>query len=153
MHTEFDDLNRLNELLPGRVQKNLHDASAIVTGMLLDISPNTEAGIAAGKAAAQEESSSIDNSIEENVSEDSSFENDTSESIESETQNASLDEPNESAAPVIESDHKFMTGLFAAAAIVLILFVVFLLTAALTANQRRRKRIRRFGEDYKKKKY
>ena len=46
-----------------------------------------------------------------------------------------------------------MTGLFAAAAIVLILFVVFLLTAALTANQRRRKRIRRFGEDYKKKKY
>ena len=157
MHTEFDDLNRLNELLPGRVQKNLHDASAIVTGMLLDISPNTEAGIAAGKAAAsaaaQEESSSIDNSIEENVSEDSSFENDTSESIESETQNASLDEPNESAASVIESDHKFMTGLFAAAAIVLILFVVFLLTAALTANQRRRKRIRRFGEDYKKKKY
>ena len=154
---EFDDLNRLNELLPGRVQKNLHDASAIVTGMLLDISPNTEAGIAAGKAAAsaatQEESSSTDNSIEENVSEDSSFENDTSESIESETQNASLDEPNESAAPVIESDHKFMTGLFAAAAIVLILFVVFLLTAALTANQRRRKRIRRFGEDYKKKKY
>ena len=89
----------------------------------------------------------------ENFSEDSSFENDTSESIESETQNASLDEPNESAAPVIESDHKFMTGLFAAAAIVLILFVVFLLTAALTANQRRRKRIRRFGEDYKKKKY
>ena len=157
MHTEFDDLNRLNELLPGRVQKNLHDASAIVTGMLLDISPNTEAGIAAGKAAAsaatQEESSSTDNSIEENFSEDSSFENDTSESIESETQNASLDEPNESAAPVIESDHKFMTGLFAAAAIVLILFVVFLLTAALTANQRRRKRIRRFGEDYKKKKY
>ena len=157
MHTEFDDLNRLNELLPGRVQKNLHDASAIVTGMLLDISPNTEAGIAAGKAAAsaatQEESSSTDNSIEENFSEDSSFENDTSKSIESETQNASLDEPNESAAPVIESDHKFMTGLFAAAAIVLILFVVFLLTAALTANQRRRKRIRRFGEDYKKKKY
>ena len=157
MHTEFDDLNRLNELLPGRVQKNLHDASAIVTGMLIDISPNTEAGIAAGKAAAsaatQEESSSTDNSIEENFSEDSSFENDTSESIESETQNASLDEPNESAAPVIESDHKFMTGLFAAAAIVLILFVVFLLTAALTANQRRRKRIRRFGEDYKKKKY
>lgn len=157
MHTEFDDLNRLNELLPGRVQKNLHDASAIVTGMLLDISPNTEAGIAAGKAAAsaatQEESSSTDNSIEENFSEDSSFENDTSESIESETQNASLDEPNESAAPIIESDHKFMTGLFAAAAIVLILFVVFLLTAALTANQRRRKRIRRFGEDYKKKKY
>ena len=82
--------------------------------------------------------SSTDNSIEENVSEDSSFENDTSESIESETQNASLDEPNESAAPVIESDHKFMTGL---------------LTAALTANQRRRKRICRFGEDYKKKKY
>lgn len=157
MHTEFDDLNHLNELLPGRVQKNLHDASSIVTGMLLDISPNTEAGIAAGKAAAsaaaQEESSSTDNSIDENVSEDSSFENDTSESIESETQNASLDEPNESAAPVIESDHKFMTGLFAAAAIVLILFVVFLLTAALTANQRRRKRIRRFGEDYKKKKY
>ena len=65
-------------------------------------------------AATQEESSSTDNSIEDNVSEDSSFENDTSESIESETQNASLDEPNESAAPVIESDHKFMTGLFAA---------------------------------------
>lgn len=92
---------------------------AIVTGMLLDISPNTEAGIAAGQGRAKallhkEESSSIDNSIEENVSEDSSFENDTSESIESETQNASLDEPNESAAPVIESDHKFMIGLFAA---------------------------------------
>ena len=156
MHTEFDDLDRLNELLPGRVQKNLHDASAIVTGMLLDISPNTEAGIAAGKAAAstaaQDESSSA-SSNNENSIEDSSFENDTSESIESDTQNASLDEPNESAAPVIESDHKFMTGLFAAAAIVLILFVVFLLTAALTANQRRRKRIRRFGEDYKKKKY
>ena len=161
MHTEFDDLNRLNELLPGRVQKNLHDASAIVTGMLLDISPNTEAGIAAGKAAAsaaaQEESSSAssndESSIEDSSIEDSSFENSTSESIESDTQNASLDEPNESAAPVIESDHKFMTGLFAAAAIVLILFVVFLLTAALTANQRRRKRIRRFGEDYKKRKY
>ena len=156
MHTEFDDLDRLNELLPGRVQKNLHDASAIVTGMLLDISPNTEAGIAAGKAAAsaaaQDESSSA-SSNNENSIEDSSFENDTSESIESDTQNASLDEPNESAAPVIESDHKFMTGLFAAAAIVLILFVVFLLTAALTANQRRRKRIRRFGEDYKKRKY
>ena len=156
MHTEFDDLNRLNELLPGRVQKNLHDASAIVTGMLLDISPNTEAGIAAGKAAAssaaQEESSSASSNDESSI-EDSSFENDTSESIEPGTHNASLDEPNESAAPVIESDHKFMTGLFAAAAIVLILFVVFLLTAALTANQRRRKRIRRFGEDYKKKKY
>ena len=129
MHTGFDDLDRLNELLPGRVQKNLHDASAIVTGMLLDISPNTEAGIAAGKAAAstaaQDESSSA-SSNNENSIEDSSFENDTSESIESDTQNASLDEPNESAAPVIESDHKFMTGLFAAAAIVLILFVVFL---------------------------
>lgn len=161
MHTEFDDLDRLNELLPGRVQKNLHDASAIVTGMLLDISPNTEAGIAAGKAAAsaaaQEESSSAssndESSIEDSSIEDNSFENNTSESIESDTQNASLDEPNESAAPVIESDHKFMTGLFAAAAIVLILFVVFLLTAALTANQRRRKRIRRFGENYKKRKY
>ena len=169
MHTEFDDLARLNELLPGRVQKNLHDASAIVTGMLLDISPNTEAGIAAGKAAAnaatQEESTDSDNSssnsIESNTDssvEDSSSESNTSEeeSAEAESiedESASLDEPNESAAPIIESDHKFMTGLFAAAAIVLILFVVFLLTAALTANSRRRKRIRRFGEDYKKKKY
>ena len=54
MHTEFDDLNRLNELLPGRVQKNLHDASAIVTGMLLDISPNTEAGIEIGRASCRE---------------------------------------------------------------------------------------------------
>ncbi len=163
MHTEFDDLARLNELLPGRVQKNLHDASAIVTGMLLDISPNTEAGIAAGKAAAiaatQEESTEASSedysneSVESNA--DTSAESNASEeeSIEGESANASLDEPNESAAPVIESDHKFMTGLFAAAAIVLILFVVFLLTAALTANSRRRKRIRRFGEDYKKRKY
>lgn len=160
MHTEFDDLNRLNELLPGRVQKNLHDASAIVTGMLLDISPNTEAGITAGKAAAdaatkEESTGSEDSSVESGSSTDISIESNASEeeSAEGESEGASLDEQKESAAPVIESDHKFMTGLFAAAAIVLILFVVFLLTAALTANSRRRKRIRRFGEDYKKKKY
>ncbi len=163
MHTEFDDLNRLNELLPGRVQKNLHDASAIVTGMLLDISPNTEAGIAAGKAAAiaatQEESTGSEDgssdsteSIKANSAESNASEEESAEVESIEAENASLDEQNESAAPVIESDHKFMTGLFAAAAIVLILFVVFLLTAALTANNRRRKRIRRFGEDYKKKK-
>ena len=164
MHTEFDDLARLNELLPGRVQKNLHDASAIVTGMLLDISPNTEAGIAAGKAAAsaaaQEESTdaeavsenSSSESVESNTDNVTESNSSEEESIEGESANGSLDEPNESTAPVIESDHKFMTGLFAAAAIVLILFVVFLLTAALTANSRRRKRIRRFGEDYKKRK-
>lgn len=164
MHTEFDDLARLNELLPGRVQKNLHDASAIVTGMLLDISPNTEAGIAAGKAAAsaaaQEESTdaetvsenSSSESVESNTDNVTESNSSEEESIEGESANGSLDEPNESTAPVIESDHKFMTGLFAAAAIVLILFVVFLLTAALTANSRRRKRIHRFGEDYKKRK-
>ncbi len=157
MHTEFDDLNRLNELLPGRVQKNLHDASAIVTGMLLDISPNTEAGITAGKAAAsaatQKETESGE-SLESNSNTDASVEDSSleDESFEDNSAAASLDEQNESAAPVIESDHKFMTGLFAAAAIVLILFVVFLLTAALTANSRRRKRIRRFGENYKKRK-
>ena len=176
MHTEFDDLNLLNELLPGRIQKNLHDASAIVTGMLLDISPNTEAGIEAGKAAAlaaQETPNDDSLSFAENDSENTSNEassDDTSsiedatdnssesESVENDSENesitdesASLEEPNETAAPVIESDHKFMTGLFAAAAIVLILFVVFLLTAALTANSRRRKRIRRFGENSKKK--
>ena len=164
MHTEFDDLARLNELLPGRVQKNLHDASAIVTGMLLDISPNTEAGIAAGKAAAsaaaQEESTdaeavsenSSSESVESNADNVTESNSSEEESIEGESANGSLDEPNESTAPVIESDHKFMTGLFAAAAIVLILFVVFLLTAAITANSRRRKRIHRFGEDYKKRK-
>ena len=169
MHTEFDDLNTLNELLPGRVQKNLHDASAIVTGMLLDISPSTEAGIEAGKAAAlaaqetpNDETSSDnseDNSNEANSDESGLIENATTNSSEGEStetesvtdESASLEEPNESAAPVIESDHKFMTGLFAAAAIVLILFVVFLLTAALTASSRRRKRIRRFGDDYKRK--
>lgn len=177
MHTEFDDLNTLNELLPGRVQKNLHDASAIVTGMLLDISPSTEAGIEAGKAAAlaaqetpndesatddslsSSENDSKDNATEANSDESGLIENATTNSSEGESaetesvtdESASLEEPNESAAPVIESDHKFMTGLFAAAAIVLILFVVFLLTAALTANSRRRKRIRRFGDDYKRK--
>lgn len=170
MHTEFDDLNLLNELLPGRIQKNLHDASAIVTGMLLDISPSTEAGIEAGKAAAlaaqetpadesatddslsSSEDDSKDNSTEANSDNANSIGSDESLETESVTdESASLEEPNESAAPVIESDHKFMTGLFAAAAIVLILFVVFLLTAALTASSRRRKRIRRFGDDYKRK--
>lgn len=150
MHTEFDDLARLNELLPGRVQKNLHDASKLLTGMLLDISPNTEAGITAGKAAAQNAQNSLTEEETEALSSESDEASEEDEFFESSTEDLSEEE---SAAPVIESDHKFMTGLFAAAAIVLVLFVVFLLTASLTANARRRKRIRRFGEDYRRKKF
>ena len=150
MHTEFDDLARLNELLPGRVQKNLHDASKLLTGMLLDISPNTEAGITAGKAAAQNAQNSLTEEETEALSSESDEASEEDEFFESSTEDLSEEE---SAAPVIESDHKFMTGLFAAAAIVLVLFVVFLLTASLTANARRRRRIRRFGEDYRRKKF
>lgn len=145
MHTAFDDLDLLNQLLPGRVQKNLHDASAILTAMLLDISPSTEAGISAGKAAASMAESSAEISSEP-FSEASADETESSLSEEASDEDASLEEPQESAAPVIESDHVFITGLFAAAAVILILLVVFLLAASLTAGSRRRRRMRRYGE-------
>lgn len=162
MHTEFDNLAILNELLPGRIEKNLHDASAIVTGMLLDITPNTEAGIAAGKAAAAraaETSAEESSSAEEELSsaENSSFEaasdeepSDTAEDLSE--RDMSLDEPNTTDAPVIESNHFFVTGIFITIGTVLILLVIFLLIRSLTAAQRRRKRIRRYGSyDHKKK--
>ena len=141
MHTAFDDLDILNELLPGRIQKNLHDASAILTGMLLDISTNTEAGITAGKAAMEAQTKDVSvNTSDEDISK---YEN-SSEEYSSE-KNSSEEE---STAAVIDSDHKFMTGLFAGAALLLILFVVFLITASLTANSRRRKRVRKLGSNY-----
>ena len=41
MHTDFDRLATLNELLPGRIQSNMSAVSEIVTSMLLEISPST----------------------------------------------------------------------------------------------------------------
>lgn len=41
MHTEFDNLDTLNSLLPGRVQSNLSSVSRLVSAMLTDITPDT----------------------------------------------------------------------------------------------------------------
>lgn len=158
MHTEFDNLDTLNQLLPGRVQRNLHDASQLVTYLLLDISPDTEASIPARKAAAQEaasllsaEASEAESTEETPGQTEESPEKVSSDASTDETESASFfSESGESestaAAPVIDSNHHFMTGIFITIGTLLILFIIFLLCRSITANRRRRKRIKRYGE-------
>jgi Zn-dependent M28 family amino/carboxypeptidase len=41
MHTEFDDFDTIEKLLPGRLQRNLSDTAEVIAGMVRNITPQT----------------------------------------------------------------------------------------------------------------
>lgn len=150
MHTEFDDLETLSQLLPGRLQENMAHTSQIISSMLMEITENTPtdmAGLSYTPTEAMTEAiQEPEASVEPDETPADSYASDENSSAEEQEAASQSGTP-----AVLQSNHGLILIIFGFAAAMIILLVGFIIYTTASATRRRRRR-KRFNRKKKKKK-
>ncbi|MBQ8639130.1 MAG: M28 family peptidase [Lachnospiraceae bacterium] len=147
MHTDFDNLARLNELLPGRIQKNLSDTSKVVSSMLMEITEYTPEDMASMTYTPTEEAPQTLPPIIEETEPPTEEELTTAAPVE--TTAAASNQPQSSS--TLPTNHSLIIIIFTFAGAVILLLVGFIIYTT-AAGTRRKRRNRRYNRNRRKKK-
>lgn len=151
MHTEFDDLDTLNQLLPGRLQENMAHTSQIISSMLMEITEDTPKDMAdlpytpteAMTESAQTPESSSETDESGTDESEASSESDSFEPQQSSSQSGTT--------ATLQSNHSLILMIFGFAGAMILLLVGFIIYSTASGTRRRRRR-KRFNRKKKKKK-
>ena len=142
MHTPFDNMDRLNELLPGRLQTNLSHTSEIISGMLQKISDDSpEQFTAAAYYPGAPHAAGEDESVPE--TESALFSEASSEMETAAIERSGTVKPAHRTEDIILSNHKGVLAVFCLMAAIILVLIGIVIYGSVAGKKRRRKKRRK----------